>query len=120
MATVHQAEVQGQRDIQTRAGVEHLPEIRLYSHTPLFYWWPVWLIGYILAVLTYFQGEVVSIGGRDYLMHPSKNLGVLYTVVFMLVILLTNVSLRGLPTVVVIVSLLLLTVSVVWVWWLVA
>jgi signal transduction histidine kinase len=118
MATVHHADVQGRQDVDTRAGVEHLPEIRIYSHTPLFYWWPVWLTGYILAVLTYFQGEVATIGGRDYLMHPSKNLGVFFTVVFLLVITLTNISLRGMLSVVVIVSILFFTVLFAWLgWW---
>lgn len=118
MATVHQADVQGQRDIESRAGVEHLPEVRIYSHTPLYYWWPVWVTGYILALLTYFQGTEVQVGGDTYLIHPSKNLGVFYTVVFTLVILLTNVSLRGMLSVVVIVSVLFFTVLFAWLgWW---
>ena len=25
-------------------------EIKIYSHSSLFYWWPVWLLGYILAL----------------------------------------------------------------------
>ena len=28
-------------------------EIRLYSHSPVFYWWPVWLVGFVLAFVTY-------------------------------------------------------------------
>src|SRR5947209_2086806 len=36
-------------------------EIRLYSHSPLVYWWPVWLVGYILAALSYFGGTRVQI-----------------------------------------------------------
>jgi hypothetical protein len=27
-------------------------EIRVYSHSPLFYWWPVWLFGFIFALIT--------------------------------------------------------------------
>src|SRR5262245_49250470 len=27
--------------------------IKVVSHTPLIYWWPVWLVGFILAGLTY-------------------------------------------------------------------
>jgi hypothetical protein len=29
-------------------------EIKIVSHSMLFYWWPVWLVGFILAGLTYF------------------------------------------------------------------
>jgi hypothetical protein len=31
-------------------------DITLYSHSPIFYWWPVWLVGFILALLTYLDG----------------------------------------------------------------
>src|SRR5262249_60651705 len=77
-----------------------LPELILYSHSSLFYWWPVWSMGFLFAFLTWLQGEKVTIGGQEYLMHPSKNLGVIYTVIFTLVILMTNVTLRGLVSVI--------------------
>jgi hypothetical protein len=94
------------------------PEVRLYSHSSLFYWWPVWLIGYIFALLSYLQGQKVTIGNHDVWMHPSKNLGVLYTVVFLLVVLITNVTLRGLMSIVVIVTGLFFTVLFAWLdWW---
>jgi len=94
------------------------PEVRLYSHSSLFYWWPVWLIGYVFALLTYLQGEKVSIGNYEVWMHPSKNLGVLYTVIFTLVVLITNVTLRGLMSVVVIVSCMFFAVLFAWLdWW---
>src|SRR5437588_197217 len=31
------------------AGVE--PEIHVVSHTGLLYWWPVWLVGFVLSLL---------------------------------------------------------------------
>jgi hypothetical protein len=31
-------------------------EIRLYSHSPIFYWRPVWLVGFVLALVTYLDG----------------------------------------------------------------
>jgi hypothetical protein len=33
--------------------VPRVREVRVYSHSPLFYWWPVWAVGYILALVTY-------------------------------------------------------------------
>ena len=27
-------------------------EVRIYSHSHLFYWWPVWACGYIMAIWT--------------------------------------------------------------------
>lgn len=36
-------------------------EIRLYSHSDIFYWWPVWALGFILASLTYLDGGRMAI-----------------------------------------------------------
>src|SRR5262245_11284867 len=34
-------------------GLSHGPEqIRLYGHTTLFYWWPVWALGFVLTVIS--------------------------------------------------------------------
>lgn len=84
----------------------HPEELRIYSHSTFFYWWPVWLTGYIMAVITYVDGKHLELGqtGQYVWMHPSKNLGVLFTLIFFLVILITNVSLRGLASVVVILA----------------
>lgn len=116
MATVHQTTEQAASRAPLMPGQK--PELKLYSHSTLFYWWPIWTIGYLFAALTYFQGETVTIGGQQYLMHPSKNLGVLYTVIFATVIVLTNVTLRGLLSVVVIIGALFFTVLFAWLgWW---
>jgi hypothetical protein len=36
-------------------------EIRVYSHSPLFYWWPVWLFGFIFALITAIDNERLAI-----------------------------------------------------------
>src|SRR5262249_51147168 len=35
--------------------------IRVISHTTLIYWWPVWLVGFILAGLTYADGGRLAV-----------------------------------------------------------
>jgi len=35
---------------------ERSREVRIISHSNLFYWWPVWAAGYICALITYFSG----------------------------------------------------------------
>ncbi|MGA2253981.1 MAG: hypothetical protein ABSG53_04910 [Thermoguttaceae bacterium] len=35
--------------------------IRVVSHTPLIYWWPVWLVGLLLAGLTYAEGTRLAV-----------------------------------------------------------
>ena len=42
-----------------------LDEIRIYSHSPLFYWWPVWLFGFLLALLTLMDGSRLAIIPSD-------------------------------------------------------
>jgi hypothetical protein len=116
MATASQAPSEAK--VHTHVTTEQTPELILYGHSSLFYWWPVWVVGYVMALLTWLQGEVIAIGDRTYLMHPSKNLGVLYTVIIMLVIMFTNVSLRGLFSVLTIVSIMFVTVLFAWLdWW---
>jgi hypothetical protein len=36
-------------------------EIRVYGHSNLFYWWPVWVAGFVLALLTYLDGHVMAV-----------------------------------------------------------
>jgi hypothetical protein len=36
-------------------------EITLISHSMLFYWWPIWLLGYIFAVWTYTENHRLAI-----------------------------------------------------------
>jgi hypothetical protein len=150
-------------------------EIVVVSHSNLFYWWPVWLVGFIMAGVTYFHDvhaayvkghpKVVKIKGLDaavdqtkqgpvsvefedgikgakrpdYLkeevqailtdstavdpfpkthhagddvhlwlyMHNGKSLGVIFSITLLLVIVITNISLRGLWSVVIIIVVVL-------------
>jgi hypothetical protein len=36
-------------------------EITLISHSMLFYWWPIWLLGYVMALVTYFDNNRLAI-----------------------------------------------------------
>jgi len=84
-------------------------EVVIYGHTSLLYWWPVWVIGYIFAVLTWLQGQHFTFQDAVVVIHPSKNLGVIYSMVCVLVVLLTNATLRGLASALVITVLLAVT-----------
>src|SRR5262245_3094962 len=131
-------------------------EIRIVSHSNLFYWWPVWAIGLLLGLLSYFDGNRLAIvpedsrvmrdakvggvegsheilvlpagkhvmpdrpargdqqpgetAGPPYRIAASKSYGVLYAFVLLLVIVITNVPLRGLWSVVVIITLVMLAI----------
>jgi hypothetical protein len=95
-------------------------ELRIYSHSELFYWWPVWAVGYLMAAITYLDGRPIQFaeGGPQELVHPSQAVGVVYTVVVFLTILITNVTLRGLASVVAIISLMFLVLLFAYFgWW---
>lgn len=36
-------------------------EIKLVSHSPIFYWWPIWVLGFLLAFITYLDGTRLAI-----------------------------------------------------------
>jgi hypothetical protein len=42
-------------------GTDERPEqVVIISHSPLFYWWPVWAVGFLMAALTYLHGYQVA------------------------------------------------------------
>src|SRR5262245_32370403 len=110
-------------------------EVVIISHSPLFYWWPVWAVGFLMAGLSYWQGAQVAFvpsgtvaerngqvpgheGKRDILITPegrplpsatdseelmqprlrmavSNNLGIVWAITLLLVVVTTHVQLRG-------------------------
>ena len=95
---------------------DDLPDLRIYSHSPLFYWWPMWVLGFLFAGLTAVQGESVAMGneGRAFLVHPSKYLGLIYTATFLLLLLTTTATVRGLASIVVMLVIVLTGVLLAW------
>src|SRR5207248_11071456 len=45
--------------VPTTTGTD-LQEIRIVSHSNLFYWWPVWAVGFIMALITGFSGFTLA------------------------------------------------------------
>lgn len=135
----------------TASAVGDQKEIRIVQHSTLFYWWPVWASGFIMALITAIGGHHIAVvpdgtraeaeraiqgheGTRDVLIvekgkklprvldgdqlqQPEKlrvanssTPGVLWAIILLLVIVITNVPLRGLWSVVVIVIIVLMSV----------
>ena len=36
-------------------------ELTIISHSNLYYWWPVWAFGFVMAIITYFEGYVMVV-----------------------------------------------------------
>jgi hypothetical protein len=97
---------------------ENIAELRIYSHSNLFYWWPVWAVGYLMAFLTWFNGEAVNFGDHTELVAGAGWIGVVFTVVLFVVILMTNVALRGVSSVVAVLAIMFVVVLFAYLgWW---
>lgn len=98
--------------------VPALQQLRIYSHSSLLYWWPVWVVGYVMALITYGEGHGYQVGQSPTWIHPSSNLGLIFFVTLFLVIVITNFSVRGMASGMVIMGIMLLTVLLAFVgWW---
>ena len=60
-----------------------------------------------MAAITHFQGKEIPLGASTTLIHESSNLGLIYLLVVFIVILVTNYSVRGLASGIVIMGLVL-------------
>ena len=96
-----------------------LPEVLLYSHSTLVYWWPVWATGYVMALYTWLAGGVVRIDGtQQSLVATSSAPGLIYVTVLLLVILITNMRIRGIASLATIFGIAFVTVLFAWLgWW---
>ncbi len=124
-------------------------EIRVYGHTNLLYWWPVWALGFLFAGLTWADGHRMAVvpagtvvekakdipgeaGPRDVLVTPpgaplppqpkagaedapgllvaqNNNYGVIFIMTLLLVVVFTNLTVRGLASIIVIAGLVIVT-----------
>jgi len=131
-------------DPEPTAAPEGPRQVVVISHSPIFYWWPVWLAGFVMAALTYYDGYQMALvpvgtvaersrvvdghdGPRDVLVLPanstlpgdpdtggpdqprlrmaaSNNLGVVWATVLCMVVVITHIHLRGLWSVIIIMT----------------
>lgn len=98
---------------------EQMPELRIYSHSNLLYWWPVWLVGFLMAFLTWFNGQSVHFSdGHTELVADDRWMGLVFTIVLFLVIFMTNVMFRGVSSVVAVLAVLFVALLLAYLhWW---
>jgi hypothetical protein len=80
-------------------------EVTVYAHSALFYWWPLWVAGYVMALLTWLHHEQAVIGSKPEWFHPSRNPGVIYTLLLLLLILVTSAKIKGMRAALIIATL---------------
>ncbi len=90
-------------------------EITVYGHSTLLYWWPAWALGFLSALLNAGQERFLATveGAR-----PSSALGLTYVSLLLLLIVFTNVKLRGINSVVALLTIAFIAVLLAWFgWW---
>ena len=45
----------------TSAALAEQSSVTIIGHSPLFYWWPVWAVGFLMALLTYLGGNYMAV-----------------------------------------------------------
>jgi hypothetical protein len=94
---------------------EVLPDVVIYSHSSLIYWWPVWLFGYACAAFTYIYGEpFVADNGEGISIYPGTGLGLAYTAILLATLVITNARLRGIYSIVALLSIGFILVTLGW------
>ena len=80
-------------------------EVIVYGHSALLYWWPLWVAGYVMALLTWLHHDQAVVGNQTEWFHPSRNLGVIYTLLLLLLIVVTSTKIKGMKTALIIAAL---------------
>jgi hypothetical protein len=93
-------------------------EVVVISHSNLIYWWPAWVLGYVMAALTALQGKTVALDGSVSYIHPSNNPGLLFIALIIGLIVFTNARLRGIYSVLTLLTVAFVAVVFAWFgWW---
>ena len=103
----------------TRPVAQSPPDIIIISHSNIFYWWPAWVSGFSAALISYTQGRDVSLVPEIVeRIHPSNNPGILFIAVLVLLVVFTTAKLRGIYSVVTLITAGFFVVLFAWFgWW---
>jgi hypothetical protein len=97
---------------------KEVEQVILYGHSALFYWWPLWVAGYVMALLTWIDHAAAPIGDKQEWFFPSRNLGAIYTCLLLLLIVITSSHVRGMKAALLILSLCFVALLVTYLdWW---
>jgi hypothetical protein len=87
---------------QTPTSPAEETQVIVYGHSRLLYWWPVWVIGYVMALLTWLHPVRVQIGNSSVEFYSKTRLGVIFALVVVVTVLITNTYMRGLVSLIVV------------------
>jgi hypothetical protein len=87
-------------------------EIRIYSHSAIIYWWPVWLYAAFCWVATYVHHVSITPGDKTVNVFPSPWLGLSFLCVFFFVVIFSNVKVQGFYALLVTMAIALLVIGI--------
>ncbi len=92
-----------------------IDHIVVYGHSNLFYWWPVWLLSFVLAGVTYAGGAEPGGPGEAV---RGNGPGAVFVVTLLAVAVSSTVILRGMLSVLAVVAAVAVAVAFAWFgWW---
>ena len=90
-------------------------ELRLYTHSNFIYWWPVWLFGFVLGILTLIWGHPLELAeGEPFKVLPVSGPGLLYAFLILLTGFVTSVRLQGMRSIMLIMGLMIILLLLAW------
>jgi hypothetical protein len=76
-------------------GRSEIVQVFVYGHSALFYWWPLWVVGYIMALVTWFHHDKAIIGTEEEWFYPNRDLSVIFTLLLVLLTVVTSSKIKG-------------------------
>ena len=103
--------ISSEKEIALAAETARVPQIFVYSHSTLVYWWPAWAFGFLFV---FFNSVYLDPNSQQ----PASGLGLSYVSLLLLLVIFTNVRLRGIYSVVTLITIAFLVVLFAWLgWW---
>lgn len=101
-----------------RRGSVEVVQVIVFGHSALFYWWPLWVAGYVMALLTWWNHDKVVLGDKTEWFHPSRNLGVVFTLLLLLITVVTSTKIKGMKAALIIATMAFCTLLFIHLnWW---
>ena len=80
----------------TQDGLNQLKELKVYAHSPIIYWWPIWALGILFGFISMFLPDTVGAAdGSGPVSTAALVQGQTFVFVLVFVIFSTTVKLRG-------------------------
>lgn len=119
MSTIKEAQNADIRNTFAKPNLAGLSDVRIISHSNIFYWWPAWVAGFAVAIISYLQGQDIAVMPEVIeRIHPSNNPGIFFISVLVMLVVFTTTKLRGIYSAITVVTAAFFVVLFAWFgWW---